>query len=220
MKCLFFAFGLSLCATTALAAPVDYTFVFERQRSAVHLDPAEFGGTMPPFTAVRHDSPEYDPLFKVWLSHDGPLDGLTLDLADLEVEGFHDHWSTATGFLTFAGGTVAAWDAYDGAMQAGESWGFSWHHHSDARVPEAWFAASTLNPELIPAVHYGMSYTEPNSHMFHLLPGRWSCFIGGVSCGEMVAEAPPLHAPIPASLPLLLGGLAVLGWIGRRKTQS
>ena len=132
-------------------------------------------------------------------------------------KGIIDPWSTAIGFLAFEGTDVVAWDAYDGSGLAEADWGYSWHHHSAPVAPEPWYAEETLNPELIPAMHYGMSYTEPNYHMFHLLPGRWSCFVQGVSCGDMVAEPPPMAAPVPASLPLLLGGLGVLGWIRRRK---
>ena len=79
---------------------------------------------------------------------------------------------------------------------------------------DAWFAEDIVNPETIPAMHYGQNYTEPEFYKYPLEPGRW--------------QADVLAVPLPLPGLLLLGALGafaalkgpagallVMGWLRR-----
>ena len=42
-----------------------------------------------------------------------------------------------------------------------------------------WLWRNVQNPEILPAAHYGVNFSEPAYRMFALAPGRWSCFADG-----------------------------------------
>lgn len=215
-------FRAVLLGCALLAAPahaVEYTLVFERSNQALVLEPSDWENAGSPFLGFMVDEPGYQPLFQASFSHGSSLAGLTLDFSTLNVSGFFDYWSTPSGFITFGDGyDIVSWDVADDATGVSDA-AFAWHHRSDGAFEfrDSWLA-DTLNPEVMDGIfaHYGVQYTEPNFWHFMLAPGRWSCMADGMACGA-VAQAPMAHVPIPASLGLLLGGLAGLAWAGRRR---
>lgn len=220
MRRLAFSVGIALCVTTASAATVDYTFALRLSPDFMFLEPEHLDAAGPPYVAWT-GSFVYDVAFEFGFSYDGDLAGLTLDLANLSAsvsDSWHNarDWGSPEGFVTLGADGPVEWDFQD----AEESWGHAYRHKSDGGFEgRDWWVSNTVNPEAVAMSHYGSFYSEPDFWMFALAPGQWTCLADGLPCVPLVAEAPLAHAPIPASLPLLLGGVASMLWIARRRAR-
>jgi hypothetical protein len=205
-------FAAALAASPLAAEAVTYQFMFERSyESTLEVIPEAglFAGSGP-YVAQAHAGAPFSPTFELGFSYDGSLDGLVLDIANLDAFadawsiGWNgEDWSFAGGTIAFSGNEVTDWhiSAQD---HGGSSHGF-FHQNSSQPIPFDEWADEMVNPEALPAAHYGFSKWEPNIYNFALAPGRWICLDG---CDEQVAEV--VANPIPAPLLLLLSGVAGL----------
>lgn len=182
---------------SAGAAVVSYTFVFERATERLlRVEPEPPTGAAPPFLAsiVEGASP-YERTFQLGFSTAADLHGLTLDIArltdfaDAWHLGFGDDWGNAKGHVTFSGtasGTeITSWHI-SAEPGPGNGVSFFWENRSEPATidPTEWLWRNVRNPEILPAAHYGLNYSEPAYRMFALAPGRWSCLVDGAPPSE------------------------------------
>jgi hypothetical protein len=176
------------------AAAVSYAFVFERATERLlRVEPDPPTGAAPPFFASIVSNPlaPYEKTFQFGFSTASSLDGLTLDIAELTSvapdawhAGFADSWSNAKGHVTLSGTGVApriaSWHI-SAEPGPGDSFSFFWENRSEPEPidPAQWPWTDVQNPQVLPAAHYGLNYSEPAYRVFALAPGRWSCFADG-----------------------------------------
>ncbi len=176
-------------------ATVSYSFVFERATERLlRVEPDPPGGAAPPFFAsIVEGGGPYEKTFQFGFSTAASLDGLTLDIArlpdfagDAWHLGFADSWRDAQGYVAFSGGSIAAWHISAASDPRFDDFAFSWEDRSEPEAidPARWPWAEVQNRQVLPAAHYGLSYSEPAHRLFALAPGRWSRFADGAPSQE------------------------------------